>query len=262
ELLWLCLSVDCLLGSIPLKVKEESLLVEENVTKQLYKDYAAFRIDLWQNMVKNRPEVDQLLLFKKTQKLLDRFLFIFFAEDSGLLPPNSISRIVKRWNVLQDEDAYKPLYDIFNQYFGYINTGRKGKTPQDDIFAYNGGLFFSDEVLDNIVIDDDVLQPHVMKLTAYDFQSEIDVNILGHIFENSLSEIENVIAKLEGKEVDKNKTKRKKEGIFYTPKYITKYIIDNTLGKLCEEKKTELGIVDEEYAKGRRNRKKETIKKL
>jgi len=262
ELLWLCLSVDCLLGGIPLKVKEESLLAEENVTKQLYKDYAAFRIDLWQNMVKNRPDIDQLLLFKKTQKLLDRFLFIFFAEDSGLLPPNSISRIVERWNVLQEEDAYKPLYSIFNQYFGYINTGRKGKTPQDDIFAYNGGLFFSDEVLDNIVIDDDVLQPHVMKLTTYDFLSEIDVNILGHIFENSLSEIENVIAKLEGKEVDKNKTKRKKEGVFYTPKYITKYIVDNTVGKLCEEKKAELSIVDEEYTKGRRNRKKETIKKL
>jgi len=262
ELLWLCLNVDCLLGGIPLKVKEESLLAEENVTKQLYKDYAAFRINLWQNMVKNRPDTDQLLLFKKTQKLLDRFLFIFFAEDSGLLPPNSISRIVKRWNVLQEEDAYKPLYDIFNQYFGYINTGRKGKIPQDDIFAYDGGLFFSDEVLDNIVIDDDVLQPHVMKLTAYDFQSEIDVNILGHIFENSLSEIENVIAKLEGKEVDKNKTKRKKEGVFYTPKYITKYIVNNTIGKLCEEKKAEDGIVDEEYAKGRRNRKKETIRKL
>ncbi len=262
ELLWLCLNVDCLLGGIPLKVKEESLLAEENVTKQLYKDYAAFRIDLWQNMVKNRPDVDQSLLFKKTQKLLDRFLFIFFAEDSGLLPPNSISRIVERWGILGEEDAYKPLYDIFNQYFGYINTGRKGKIPQDDIFAYNGGLFFPDEVLDNIVIDDDVLQPHVMKLTNYDFQSEIDVNILGHIFENSLSEIENVIAKLEGKEVDKNKTKRKKERVFYTPKYITKYIVDNTIGKLCEEKKAELGIIDEEYAKGRRNRKKETIKKL
>ncbi|MCD4726963.1 MAG: transposase, partial [Pirellulales bacterium] len=213
-------------------------------------------------MVKNSPETDQLLLFKKTQKLLDRFLFIFFAEDSGLLPPNSISRIVKRWIVLQEEDAYKPLYDIFKQYFGYINTGRKGKCSQDDIFAYNGGLFFPDDVLNNIVIDDDVLHLHVMKLTAYDFQSDIDVNILGHIFENSLNEIENVIARLEGKEVDKNKTKRKKDGVFYTPKYITKYIVDNTIGKLCEEKKAKLGVVDEEYAKGRQNRKKETIKKL
>ncbi|MCD4790534.1 MAG: N-6 DNA methylase, partial [Bacteroidales bacterium] len=270
ELLWLCLSADSLLGGVPLKAKEESLLAEENITKQLYKDYSSFKNDLWQSMVKNSPEADQLLLFKKTQKLLDRFLFIFFGEDSGLLPPNSISRIVKRWNILKEEDAYKPLYDIFKQYFGYINTGREGKTSQDDIFAYNGGLFFADEVLDadyinkglQPLVDDDVLHPHVMKLTAYDFQSEVDVNILGHIFENSLNEIENVIAQLKGQEVDKSKTKRKKDGVFYTPKYITKYIVDNTVGKLCEEKKAKLNIIDEEYAKGRRNRKKETVKKL
>lgn len=262
QLLWLCLRADNLLSGVPLKVKEESLLEEEKITKHLYKDYAAFRYDLWQNMVKNSRAKDKLLLFKKTQKLLDRYLFIFFAEDSGLLPPNSISRIVTRWEVLKQEDAYKPLYDIFKQYFGYIDTGRKGQKTIDDIFAYNGGLFQPDEVLDNIVLDDEMLHPNVMKLTKYDFQSEVDVNILGHIFENSLNEIENITAELEGQEIDKSKTKRKKDGVFYTPKYITKYIVDNTVGKLCEEKKAELGIIDEEYAKGRRNRKKETIKSL
>lgn len=262
NLLWLCLAAENLLNGVPLKVKEDSLLEEEKVTKQLYKDYSAFRTELWQNMVKNSPEADRLLLFKKTQKLLDRYLFILFAEDSGLLPPNSIGQILKRWEVLKEEDAYKPLYKIFNQYFGYINTGRKGKTPEGDIFAYNGGLFLPDEVLDHVVIDDEILYTHVSKLTKYDFQSEIDVNILGHIFENSLTEIENITAELEGQEFDKSKTKRKKDGVFYTPKYITKYIVDNTLGKLCDEKKAELEIVDEEYAKGRRNRKKETIKKL
>lgn len=262
QLLWLCLRADNLLSGVPLKVKEESLLEEEKITKQLYKDYAAFRNDMWQNMVKNSRAKDKLLLFKKTQKLLDRYLFIFFAEDSGLLPPNSISRIVKRWEVLKQEDAYKPLYDIFKQYFGYIDTGRKGQKTVDDIFAYNGGLFHPDEVLDSIKLDDEILHPHVMKLTNYDFQSEVDVNILGHIFENSLNEIENITAELEGQEIDKSKSKRKKDGVFYTPKYITKYIVDNTVGKLCEEKKAELGIIDEEYAKGRRNRKKETIKSL
>jgi REP element-mobilizing transposase RayT len=242
QLLWLCLSADNLFNGVPLKVKEESLIKDEQITKQLYKDYASFRNDLWQNMVKNNAQFDKLLLFKETQKLLDRFLFIFFAEDSGLLPPNSISRIVERFEILKREDAYKPLYEIFQQYFGYINKGRKGQKAIDDIFAYNGGLFLPDEVLDNIKLDDDILHTHVMKLTNYDFQSEVDVNILGHIFENSLNEIENITAELEGQEVDKSKTKRKKDGVFYTPKYITKYIVDNTVGKLCEEKKDELGI--------------------
>ncbi len=247
-LFWLCLAHEHLLKGIPFKIKQESLLEEENITKQLYKDYSTFRQDLWLNIVKNNPQKDKLVLFKKTQKLLDRFLFIFFAEDSGLLPPNSISRIVERWKILKDEDAYKPLYDIFKQYFGYINKGRTGKKSIDSIFAYNGGLFIPDAILDNIKVDDNILLPHALKLTNYDFQSEVDVNILGHIFENSLTEIENITAEIKGQQVDKNKTKRKKDGVYYTPKYITKYIVDNTLGKLCEEKKKELKIDTFKYS--------------
>lgn len=260
--LWLCLYSDNLLENIPAKIKAESVVKEEDITKSLYKDYSAFKQELFQSIINLNSEGDPLIYYKKTQKLIDRFLFIFFAEDAGLLPPNSISSMVERWKMLKDEDAYKPLYQIFKQYFGYINTGRPGKTPQDEIFAYNGGLMLEDDVLESITISDEVLLKHVSRLTTYDFSSEIDVNILGHIFENSLNDIEAVTAELEGKEIDKSKTKRKKDGVFYTPKYITKYIVDNTVGKLCDEKKVALSIIDEDYAKGRTNRKKETLKQL
>lgn len=262
KILWLCLEANNLLENLPLKVKEESIVEEEKITKYLYRDYSSFKNDLWQNLCELNPDKDQLLLFKKTQKLLDRFLFIFFAEDGGLLPPNSISRMVERYDQLIELDAYKPLYEIFKQYFGYINKGRKGKTSEDDIFAYNGGLFIEDEILDSLKLDDEILKKHILTLTAYDFESEIDVNILGHIFENSLNEIENIKAKLEGQEIERSKTKRKKDGVFYTPKYVTKFIVDTTLGRLCEDKKKQLDILDEEYAKGRRNRKKDIIKRL
>jgi len=135
-----------------------------------------------------------------------------------------------------------------------MNKGFKGK--KYEIPAYNGGLFCEDEVLDSVEIDDEVLRKHTMKLTEYDFITDVDVNILGHIFEHSLSEIENVRAQLEGLEVDKSKSKRKKDGVFYTPKYITKYIVDNTIGKLCEERKEALGITDERFREaGKRTRK-------
>ncbi|ALO17374.1 Type IIS restriction enzyme Eco57I [Salinivirga cyanobacteriivorans] len=260
SLMWLCLAKDSLLNDLPLKIKESSVLQEENITKKLYADYSKFREDIYNNLVKNNPETDKLLLFKKTQKLLDRFLFIFFAEDRLLLPPNSISEIVKQWDTLKDLDAYVPLYERFKMYFGYLNTGYKGK--KYDIYAYNGGLFAPDELLDSISVDDDILHEHTRKLSQYDYETDVDVNILGHIFEHSLGEIENVQAEIKGETVDAQKTRRKKDGIFYTPKYITKYIVENTVGKLCEEKRAELEIVDEEYAKGRKNRKKETIKTL
>jgi len=262
KLLWFCLNKDSLLAGTAEKAKQESLLADEKVTYQLYKDYSAFKNDLWLNMVKNNPDIDQLLLYRKAQKLLDRLLFIFFSEDSGLLPPNLMSLMERRWKVLEEQDAYKPLYEIFKQFFGYINQGREGKKSGGDIFAYNGGLFLPDEILDSIIIDDEALHSHVMKLTAYNFQSEVDVNILGHIFENSLNDIENIKAQLSGHEVDKNKSRRKKDGVFYTPKYITQYIVDNTVGKICEEKKAELGIDEAEYAKGSKRRRKLTVKKL
>lgn len=261
SLMWLCLSKDNLINDLPLNIKESSVLQEENITKKLYTDYSKFREAIYNNLVKNNPDTDKLLLFKKTQKLLDRFLFIFFAEDRLLLPPNSISEIVKQWVTLKDElDEYVPLYDRFKKYFGYMNTGFKGK--KYDIYPYNGGLFAPDEILDSVSIDDDILHEHTLNLSLYDFETEVDVNILGHIFEHSLGEIENVQAEIKGEKNDSQKTKRKKDGIFYTPKYITKYIVENTVGNLCEEKRKELDIIDEEYAKGRKNRKKNTIKAL
>ena len=41
-------------------------------------------------------------------------------------------------------------------------------------------FFKPDEILDNITIDDFTLQ-YTYKLAEYDFASEVDVNILGHI---------------------------------------------------------------------------------
>lgn len=259
-LLWLFLQKDNLLGGIPVKIKEESLLQEEEITKELYADYSAFKNDLWNDMVQKNQQHNPLLLYKKSQKLLDRFLFIFFSEDKGLLPPNSISVIIAQWTKLKELDEYKPLYSRFQKYFGYMNDGYKG--AKYEIHAYNGGLFKTDELLDGLLIDDALLEKHCLKLTNYDFEDEVDTNILGHIFEHSLNDIENVRSKLAGEEVDKSKTKRKKDGVFYTPKYITKYIVDNTVGKLCEEKKTEIGIEDEEFTKDRKGRRKDTIKKL
>jgi type I restriction-modification system DNA methylase subunit/REP element-mobilizing transposase RayT len=257
SLLWLCLAKDKLLNDLPLKIKESSVLQEENITKKLYADYSKFRNDLFENIRQNNPEKDKLLVFKKAQKLLDRFLFIFFAEDRQLLPPNSISEIIKQWKQQADWGDNVRLYDRYKKYFHLLNTGWKGK--KHEIFAYNGGLFTPDDVLDSLKIDDDILAQNTLTLSSYNFNPEridksghenvVDVNILGHIFEHSLAAGEHAHL-------------RKRDGIFYTPKYITKYIVENTVGKLCEEKRLKLQITDEEYAKGRKNRKKDSVRRL
>ena len=288
-LLHLCLQKDNILNNVPLKIKEASIVKEEQITKEFYKDYSLFKRELYRDLVKQNAKrlkssnvtssaveksleeqaeslkLDKnvkLTLFKKSQKLIDRFLFIFFAEDRSLLPANSTELILQKWKADVDFGDERPLYDLFKQYFNFLDKGRQGTKSRGEIYAYNGGLFKEDSLLDGLEIDNDLLYKHTHKLAGYDFESQVDVNILGHIFENSLNEIESVNAEIEGADFDKQKSKRKKDGVFYTPKYITKYIVENTIGKLCTEKKADLGIKEEEYFKGRKNRNKATIANL
>lgn len=247
ELLYLCLAHENLEKGIAKKIKVESISQEDTITKKLYNDYSLFKRELHQNLVQLNSEFNELELFKKSQKLLDRFLFLFFAEDRQLLPPNSVRLILNDWRELQERDENVPLFNRFRKYFGYLNTGFKGK--RYDVFAYNGGLFKPDNILDVVKIDDELLYKHTLKLSDYDFASDVDVNILGHIFENSLNELDEIKAQLEGQVIDKTKSKRKKDGVFYTPKYITKYIVENTVGKLCTEKKNELSINSIDFSK-------------
>ena len=245
--LWICLAYENIKNNLPKQIKSASLTNEEQITNALYKDYSNFKRDLFEDILKNNPTDDtehKILLFKKTQKLLDRLLFIFFAEDRGLLPPNSIMMVINQWEKLKELDEYQPFYNRLKKYFGYMNTGFQGKNYE--VFAYNGGLFKPDEILDGLSISDDVLKNYCKKIADYDFASDVDVNILGHIFENSLTEIEEITTKLQQGEAPVI-SKRKKDGVFYTPQYITKYIVENTVGKLCKEKKAELDINEEEY---------------
>lgn len=267
--LWICLAYESIEKDLPKQIKSASLTNEDQITNALYKDYSNFKRDLFEDILKNNPSDDtdhKILLFKKTQKLLDRLLFIFFAEDRGLLPPNSIMLIINQWEKLRDLDEYQPFYNRLKKYFGYMNTGYQGKNYE--VFAYNGGLFKPDEILDGLNISDEVLIKYCKRISEYDFQSDVDVNILGHIFENSLTEIEEVTTRLltiGHAQLGQPLQKRKKDGVFYTPQYITKYIVENTVGKLCREKKGELGIDDSEYFADKKRQvatKKALIEKL
>jgi len=230
--------------NLPKLLREETKFHEEEISKNLYKDYSNFKRSFFENALKNNPQFDKLSLFKKSQKFLDRVLFVLFAEDKGLVTTNSVVQIVEKWQSLRDDafDTPRPLYTLVLLFFNNLYLGKKDNKGTVLIPEFGGELFAPDEVLDQLTIDDDVLKDDLLKLSKYDFNTDVDVNILGHIFEHSLNEVDDVEAELRGEQLDKTKSKRKKDGVFYTPKYITKYIVDNTLGKLCSEKKAELKL--------------------
>jgi hypothetical protein len=153
--------------------------------------------------------------------------------------------------------------------FRAINVG----SDELDIRKYNGGLFADDPVLDNLKIPDEVFGLFD-DLAEYDFRPAsaipadevisdrrlVDVEILGHIFEQSIDDLEKLQAELEkpvevpaepGAEPDKDKvSRRKREGAFYTPDYITRYIVEQALGGVLRDRFERLRRDHSEKAKG------------
>jgi len=231
--LHLLLSFESISTDLPLKLKEKFATHEREISNKFYKDFSAFRLTLFKNICKNNTSVDKNRLLSLTQKLCDRFVFILFAEDRGLLRLRTIAEIKDKF---QNQVTELSFYDFYKIYFKAIDEG----SERLDIKRYNGGLFATDTELDALKIDDSVLEAQF--LSDYDFLSDIGVNILGHIFESSLNDLEELNAQINGNEFDAKQSKRKKDGIFYTPEFITEFIVENSLGALCKAKKDELGL--------------------
>lgn len=84
--LYLLLKFDNLLADIPLKIKAESISQEEKVTKQLYKDYSTFKRALFDDLVKNNPQYEPLVLFQKSQSSLTACYLFSLPKMAGYLP--------------------------------------------------------------------------------------------------------------------------------------------------------------------------------
>src|SRR5439155_4528385 len=133
------------------------------------------------------------------------------------------------------------IWDNFRGLFRWIDEGNPPR-----IVRYNGGLFAHDRQLDSLVVPD-VACKAFDKLAAYEYGKDvdnpkaklIDVEILGHIFEQSIRDLETLHQQFGAAPNSFNPeptataqptakpapSKRKKEGAFYTPAFVTRYIV-------------------------------------
>lgn len=250
------LSFESLVGtgnekSKSLKLSEEYQKEQIEIEKKFYNLYKQIRIDIFENIRNNNKNISEYIILEKVQKLLDRFLFICFCEDKNLLPRNSFQKVIDRG--IENRDL--GVFEYFKILCNWINTGN----PKHEIPHFNGGLFKADEDLDTLIIDDIVFEK-MQAISEYNFDSELNENILGHIFEQSISDIEEFKSQINEQDFDVKKGKRKKDGVFYTPKYITKYIVENTINYWLEDKRKELGedklpiLTDEDYTHKYKNK--------
>ncbi len=211
---------------------------EREISDEFYQDYSQNRLLLLDYLQQQHPDIEPLILLEKTQKYLDRLIFIFFCEYLDIIPFQTLKNLVKHAQELTYSRSKTKIYDHFKEFFDAINEG----FPEQNINKFNGGLFASDKVLDSLHIHDGIALKIFNKLVDYKYASDLTINVLGHIFEQSISDIEAIKKSLSG---EKNGIgKRKKDGIFYTPEYITKYMVEETIGGWLEEQKQTLGFDD------------------
>ena len=232
----LLLSADSLLSGRTLDLLKQSRAEDRDITDSLYQDYKALRLKLIGAVQAADPAIAPLDAIAVAQKILDRVLFIAFAEDTGLLPDNTLSQAF----VTRDPYNPRPVWDNFRGLFNAIDKGSDAlKIPR-----YNGGLFRQDDTINALALPDDVCEGF-KTLGDYDFASEVSVTVLGHIFEQSIADVERLQAQARGEETEDAKAtgttgRRKRDGVVYTPDYIARFIVAETLGAHLEEAFTEI----------------------
>ncbi|TAH19898.1 MAG: hypothetical protein EAZ08_07495 [Cytophagales bacterium] len=217
----------------------------KDITDRFYFRYRKFRRDIFENLRLKNTQIAPLKLFSYTQIILDRLIFMRFAGEVGLTERNELKITKDAISTIStyQEDKYwssvKNLFKVFD--IGYIRHA---------VPLFNGELFKENEEFDRLKINDDLVAELIDFLDSYDFKNDLRVEILGHIFEQSISDIEKektaitnneLPLKSEAKaEVNNENGKRKQDGVFYTPQYITAYMISETIGKWLQEKENQL----------------------
>lgn len=239
------------------KLHHESVIEEKELTEDFYKLFHETRLMLKQSFEDDNKMITSEQAIKYAQMYLNRLIFIFFAEDNNLITirlfTEEILKILEAEPNIIKEGTTK-ISDQIQTIFTWMDSG---SNEIDNRLGFNGEFFnesidrnaFFYDISDQSIYKeirkkikfkkrprlnpelekicnrfDGKLNPIITNLLimdGYDFKDQINVNILGHIFEQSIGDLEELRNEVT--------TKRKKDGVFYTPEYITNFICKNTI---------------------------------
>lgn len=237
----------------------------KDIEKSFYREYQAYRQFLYASICDANPNFPGTRgkLVRLTQRLLDRCIFILFCEDMGRVlryPPELLRDILAEYSNSRfyNPDSSGP-WDTLRELFRAMGSG--GQFGEHDIGCFNGGLFAPDAELDGLHVPAKVFcakgqaaamldQPLTLLYFsgAYNFglssasgQKTIGLTTLGRIFEQSITELEIMEADADQRVSINRLTKRKTDGVYYTPERVTRYIVEQTLGVRMADIRAELG---------------------
>ena len=183
-----------------------------------------WRTLLAEDIALHNTEIDEFNLTGSVQKIIDRILFLRICEDKEIESYDTLKNIAE-----SKAGIYEKLKTLFD------NADQK----------FNSGLFKKDSFTDGLNLQDKTLITIINALyypiCQYEF-SVLPVEILGSIYERFLGKIIRFSRKTKNGhsvEVVEKPEVQKAGGVYYTPTYIVKYIVKNTIGKKIEGKTPE-----------------------
>ena len=237
------------------KFKTESDNADKELTTEFYKLFHETRLMLIKAF-KEKQNVDQSEAVYYAQRFLERILFLFFAQDNGLIdnPKLFTERVLNQLKLRQCTEDSRKIFDDIKLLFKALDKGSKIL----GIHGFNGELFSGTTIPEKVYFLDfqtkaffakekqnsklskelklfgnsadiwkkfgENVNPIIRNLLimdSRDFNSELNVTVLGHILEQSLDDL-GEIQKI-------GDIKRKVEGVYYTPSTLTDYICRNTI---------------------------------
>lgn len=166
---------------------------------------------------KNDEDLTSEELTEATQRTIDRLVFIRFLEDKLIEQEHYVDKFGEKGKAWDGFTAVCKRFDA--KYNGIVFKksfidGDKFKGPDD-------GEFHS-------------ICQDICHLNSRFLYNEIPIHILGSIYERFLGKV--VHATDKRVKVEEKPEVRKAGGVYYTPKYIVDYIVQNTVGKLIDGK--------------------------
>jgi hypothetical protein len=253
--LWGLLSRECLLDegdeSAVARLLAKSVFRQLEVRESFYEAYYRIRADLLQAIQKAStvltPAPSQEETLTATQRLLDRLIFIYYCEDTPgrLLPSGTIKSVTEAARRLPGASRSK-VFDSLKALFQEVDKGSPASSL-DPLPAYNGELFKPDKIIDRIDLPDS-LHDRVYEISdgnqtrrihgvwglhAFDFWRELNAHLLGHIFEQSLSDMVN-LAGGGALSVDRL-AERKRHGIYYTSELLSDSLCSGSVRAVLDE---------------------------
>ena len=191
--------------------------VYQSIDESFLAQLDEFRHTLARAFKNRNRKFESETLTEITQRTLDRLVFMRFLEDKLIEPRYFVSEFGRAGSAWRD----------------FVTTSRR----LDGI--YNGIIFKPHETIDdpNFAPEEEAFAGICADLchlnSAFDFNA-IPIYILGSIYERFLGNV--IVATDERVRVEPKPEVRKAGGVYYTPEYIVRYIVENTIGKLIEGK--------------------------